>query len=286
MKEQTRSRIATALGRAGLLGPVERLRAAWLVRRARAGPETGPDGLPVPPPRLRLLVDGRSADAEHFLRVGAQSAQALAAAARDSGSPLEGMGAILDFGCGCGRVARHWASLDGPRIHGCDYNTDLVEWCRRNLGFMEVARNELEPPTPYADGSFDLIYALSVLSHLEEALQDAWVAEYRRLLRPGGLLVVSVLGDDIRWRLSEEEKRRFDAGRLVVQRPRMSGRNLCTAYHPRSYVSQHLLADFTDVRRFQLGSPDVVLMQDAYIARSSPGAAPAAAAPGAERAGG
>jgi SAM-dependent methyltransferase len=267
VKEQTRSRIATGLDRAGLLMPAERLRAAWLVRRAHGGPETGPDGLPLPPPRLRLLVDGRSADADHFLAVGARSAQALAAAARDAGRPLEDMDAILDFGCGCGRVARHWASLEGTRVHGCDYNPDLVGWCRGNLGFMEAARNELEPPTSYADGSFDLVYALSVLSHLEEALQEAWVAEFRRLLRPGGLLVVSVLGDEIRWRLSEEEKRRFDAGRLVVQRPRMSGRNLCTAYHPRSYMDGHLLADFSEVRRFPLSSPEIVLMQDAYLAR-------------------
>jgi SAM-dependent methyltransferase len=82
------------------------------------------------------------------------------------------------------------------------------------------------------DFSGRLIYALSVFSHLDEPLQRAWLAEFRRLLRPGGLLVLSVLGERLRHRLSAEEQSRFDRGELVVQRPRMAGRNLCTVYHP------------------------------------------------------
>jgi SAM-dependent methyltransferase len=267
MKHQTRSRIANGLDKVGLLGPVESLRAWWLTRQGQSGPAAGPDGLPLPPARLRLLVDGRSADAERFLWMGEQMAGSIRSAAADAGNPLESLGAILDFGCGCGRVARHWSSLEGPAVYGCDYNAELVDWCVKNLTFMEAAENQLEPPAPYEAESFDLVYGLSVLSHLSEPLQDAWVAEFHRLLRPGGLLIVSVLGHGCRDRMEADEQERFDRGSLVVQRAGMAGRNLCTAYHPRDYVTGSLLADFTDVAPFQLGQPDAVLMQDAYIAR-------------------
>jgi SAM-dependent methyltransferase len=271
MRQQARSRIATGLDRAGLLRPVARVREGWLAMRGDSGAEVGPDGLPLPPPRLRLLVDGRSANPEHFMLVGRQMSTAIAAAVADSGAAIDRMGAVLDFGCGCGRVARHWATVEGPQIHGCDYNGDLVEWCERNLPFMRAARNEIEPPAPYESQSFDLIYALSVLSHLSEPLQQAWVAEFRRLLRPGGLLVVSVLGEAVQDRLTREEAKRFGRGELIVERPRLSGRNLCTAYHPRRYVTERLLADFADVAPFDLGTPELRVFQDAYLARRPAG---------------
>jgi SAM-dependent methyltransferase len=267
LKYQTRSKIASGLDRARLLRPAERLRQSWLSWRERGGPSADENGLPLPPPRLRLLVDSRSADAERFLWIGRQMADSIRNAVTEAGSPPQTMGAILDFGGGCGRVARHWASLEGPEVHLSDYNRALVDWCADNLPFVRAGKNELEPPTSYESEKFDLIYALSVLSHLSEPLQDAWVAEFRRILRPGGLLIFSVLGHGAYDRMVPEEQEHFDRGELVVERPRTAGRNLCTAYHPRSYVTEHLLTDFTDVKPFDFGSPDAVLLQDAYIAR-------------------
>ena len=106
MGRVNRSRIADGLDRARLLLPAERLREEWLVHRARERLACGPDGMPLPPPRLRLLVDGRSPDAGHYLRIGRQMFAAIRGAATTMGRPVEELGAVLDFGCGCGRVAR------------------------------------------------------------------------------------------------------------------------------------------------------------------------------------
>lgn len=267
MREQVRSRIADGLERTKLLGPAECVRSSWLSRRAGEAALADARGVPVPPPRLRLLVDGRTADAEAHLRLGRQMWESIRDACADSGSPAAEMRAILDFGCGCGRVMRHWPAAERPEVYGCDYNPSLVAWCAENFTAVRVARNELAPPTPYVSESFDLIYALSVFSHLDRQLQRDWLAEFRRLLRPGGLLVLSVLGDTMRHRLSAPERAGFDRGEMVVQRPRMAGRNLCTVYHPRSHVTGTLLADFGEVRRFDLGSPAQAVLQDAYVAR-------------------
>lgn len=230
MRQQTRSAIANGLDRTHLLRPAARLRESWLTRHAQDRLVCRADGLPIPPPRLRLLVDNRSADADHYLRVGRQMFDSIRAAVDDSGVAAAEMRTLLDFGCGCGRVARHWVGLGGPEVYGCDYNGELVSWCEQSLPLMRTIRNELAPPTPYVSGSFDLIYALSVFTHLDES-------------------------------------RRFERGELVVQRPRMAGRNLCTVYHPASYVTGSLLAEFEDVHPFDLGSPQLPVLQDAYLAR-------------------
>jgi SAM-dependent methyltransferase len=268
MKQQLRSRVANGLDRIRLLGPAERVRAAWLSRRASRREEgvLAPDGLPLPPAPLRLLIDSRSGDAGQFLQVGSQMCEAIRRVVGEAGKPVEQMEAILDFGCGCGRVARHWAECP-PQLYGCDYNPELVDWCAVNLPAGRFTRNDLAPPTSYEDESFDLIYALSVFSHLGEPLQRSWLEEFRRLLRPGGLLLLTVLGERMRERLAGDEARRFDSGEMIVQRPRMAGRNLCTVYHPSSYVHWTLLADFAEVRHVDLGSPSQPILQEAYLAR-------------------
>ena len=47
-------------------------------------------------------------------------------------------------------------------------------------------QSAVEPPLRFADGSFDIVYAYSVFSHLSERVQLRWVEEFARILRPGG----------------------------------------------------------------------------------------------------
>ena len=125
----------------------------------------------------------------------------------------------------------------------------MVEWCRRNLAFAEVAVTELSPPLPYADESFDLMYAFSVFTHLTEELQRTWMAECRRVLRPGGYLLMSTLGEYYLTldRLNEAERRAFERGDLVVLYQQSAGTSLCSAYAPAAYVRDDLAAAFEPV---------------------------------------
>jgi SAM-dependent methyltransferase len=139
---------------------------------------------------------------------------------------------------------RRWSNLVGPSLHGCDYNPKLVAWCRHNLTFASFKTNGLAPPLPYEDQQFDLIYCVSVFTHLTEPLQHAWMAELHRVLRPGGLLVFSTRGDAHRERLNEQERAIYDAGDLVVRYSGVEGTNLCGALHPRRYLEEKLLTSF------------------------------------------
>ena len=153
---------------------------------------------------------------------------------------------LLDFGCGCGRVTRHFASL-GPAVHGTDLNPALVAWCRRHLSFGHFEVNGLGPPLPFDDRQFALAYALSVFTHLPESLQGAWMQELRRVVRPGGHVIITTHGRHYLGELDEADRRRFASGQLVIRRDDRPGSNVCGAYHPEAYVREHLSEGFTVV---------------------------------------
>src|SRR5262249_60948073 len=107
-----------------------------------------------------------------------------AAAPDPAGPRIEGMSSILDSGCGCGRVIRHWARLDA-RVAGSDLSGAAIDWCREHLAFARFETNGLSPPLAFADAAFELAYALSVFTHLPEAIQHDWLDQLRRIVRPG-----------------------------------------------------------------------------------------------------
>ena len=220
-------RILRLLDSLGLVGPAfrsyERLVALRPARRLVV------EGPPLPPRRLMVRVAG-TGDADWFLRSGRAGFDAIAAHA-----PLTELQSVLDFGCGCGRVTRWWREFNGA-VAGSDVSGPAIEWCRANLPFARFERNALAPPLAFADESFDLVYALSVFTHLTAELQLAWRDELRRVLRPGGRLLLTTHGRSYVPRLTDAERARFEHGELVVRWADVAGTNLCSAYHPEPYL--------------------------------------------------
>jgi SAM-dependent methyltransferase len=100
---------------------------------------------------------------------------------------------ILDWGCGCGRVTRY-LNRTGSTVTGADIDGQSVEWCRLHLSFASFARIPLHPPTSFPDASFDLLFGISVFTHLSERDQGEWLAELKRIAAPGAVLLMSVHG--------------------------------------------------------------------------------------------
>ena len=222
-------------------------------------------GIPIPPVRLLMTVAG-SAEISVFLDGGQLAAGSIREILQRNEIEIGDLQAVLDFGCGCGRVLRFWKDLAGTELHGTDYNAELAAWCAQHLPFVRIGTNELAPPTSYPAARFDLIYALSVFTHLPETAQMAWMDEFHRILRPGGLLLLSLHGAHYTSRLNEQERRRFLAGELVTRYDSSAGTNLCSVFHPEAYVRKHLTRHF-DVVDFipegARGNP----RQDAWLFR-------------------
>ncbi len=83
------------------------------------------------------------------------------------GYELEGR-RLLDFGCGAGRTLRHFLDdADSAEIWGCDIDQESIDWLEHNLcPPLHVVRNEAAPGLPFEDGHFDVVWALSVFTHL------------------------------------------------------------------------------------------------------------------------
>ena len=250
-------RILRLLQRIGLIGPAFRT----YERLVALGPQrvTPTDGVPLPPRRLMVRVAG-NADADWFLRSGRAGYDAIAAHVS-----LDEIASVLDFGCGCGRVTRYFRKHEGE-VAGSDVNRDAVAWCRANLPFGTFEMNGLAPPLAFDDASFDLVYALSVFTHLTADLQLAWRDELRRVLRPGGRLLVTTHGRSYLPRLDDDERSRFARGELVVRWGEVAGSNLCSAYHPEPYLLDTFADGFTFLEleaEGARGNPtqDLVLLQ-------------------------
>lgn len=157
-------------------------------------PAIAEDGLPRPP---HFLVQAftNSPDPEGAIENGRRAAEFVAAKSEALGRPLSAGSHFLDFGCGSGRVLRHIPALTGADVIGTDLHDDAIAWCRAHMPFGTYLDGQTAPPLPLPDNSLDAMLALSVLTHLDADLCSAWLAEWKRILRPGGIAVVTFHGE-------------------------------------------------------------------------------------------
>lgn len=228
--------------------------------------EPAPDGLPYPPPHLCFSV-AASYDPYHFFSSGEIGAASILDILRKNGKEISGFEAILDFGCGCGRIARHWRNLNKVEIFGTDINPELIKWSRKNLAFTRFSKIGQDSSLDYTDNRFDFIYAVAVFGHFREEFQEYWMNELRRVLKPGGLLLITTKGESRIGELTEKDAERFRSGNIVVIEPECSGANYCLVYHPYSYILNTLAGDMEILYYEPSGSPDT--SQDLYLLISS-----------------
>ena len=154
--------------------------------------------LPIPPFEMRQLVGGPPEEA--FENPTGQPALA--------NLPQDAFASVLDFGSGCGRVARQMI-LQQPKVGrylGIDLHAGMVGWCRDNLtgaapeftfqhhdvynpGFNPDTSRPTTLPFPAADAAFSLVLAWSVFTHTTQSQTEHYLREVARVLRPDGIFV-------------------------------------------------------------------------------------------------
>ena len=195
----------------------------------------------LPPATLRFRVHG-DLDLNSFLQSGSRCSADLQAALASRGLDLGSFSRVLDFGCGCGRTII-WFTDVAKKVEFCgtDIDAAAIAWCREHLRFAEFQVNGATPPLTYPDDSFDLVYALSVFTHIDEALQLQWLRELHRITRPNGLVLLSVHGSYYWDSMEPEAVEEIRRQGVLFQDGPAALRGLFpdwyqNAYHSREYV--------------------------------------------------
>ncbi|WP_416962240.1 class I SAM-dependent methyltransferase [Streptomyces sp. Agncl-13] len=102
---------------------------------------------------------------------------------------LDGLpvGAALDAACGTGRHTAYLHRL-GHRVTGCDASPDMLARARERLPEVDLREGDLHQ-LPLPDGAVDTVVCALALTHVPDLA--AVLAEFARVLRPGGHLVIS-----------------------------------------------------------------------------------------------
>ncbi len=115
--------------------------------------------------------------------------------ARQNGIAFDDKTKIADFGSGWGRYTRFLLKYASPdNIYGLEVNKGMVEHCRKAFGLGNFLKVEAFPPCDLRDGLLDLTFGYSVLSHLSPDCANAWIEEFARITRPGGLVMMTTQG--------------------------------------------------------------------------------------------
>jgi SAM-dependent methyltransferase len=102
---------------------------------------------------------------------------------------------ILDWGCGCGRVSRFAEKEWGEdRVYGVDIDPVNIEWDQKNLSDDRYKLIEFVPALPFSENTFDLVYGISVMTHLKSSDQTAWLREVHRIIKPCGIALLTFHG--------------------------------------------------------------------------------------------
>jgi SAM-dependent methyltransferase len=143
-----------------------------------------------PPEEIHVMTRGPLASAG-----GLYEADMVVDALTSAGIDMADVKVALDFGCSSGRVLNVLgAAYPQTAWHGCDPNEPAVTWASENLPAIEFFASGHEPPLPFADGSLDMAYAISIWSHFAPGLGLDWFGEMHRVIRPGGHLVCTTHG--------------------------------------------------------------------------------------------
>jgi SAM-dependent methyltransferase len=139
--------------------------------------------------------------------------------------PCDGPARVLDAGCGTGALLSRLGKERNTTVYGIDLAREALAFSR-GRGRRGLVQADLTA-LPFRSDSFDIVTALDVVEHVADDV--AALAEIRRVLRPGGVLVMSVPAYPFLWSSHDEalhHRRRYTAGSLA---PRLKAAGLATA---------------------------------------------------------
>lgn len=146
------------------------------------------------PPNSSMRKTGSKTVTRYYLS-GVRSFLPIATCAQREGVRLEQNLRVLDFGCGVGRQLLHSTrKYPACSFFACDIDDTAVAFIQRNYPRVSAYTNKFTPPLQYETGFFDMIYSVSIFSHLNMEDQVQWLKELARVTKPGGCCFLTTEG--------------------------------------------------------------------------------------------
>jgi len=219
----------------------------------------------LPPAALRHKVHG-DIDAASFCQMGNTLGEQLNGILQRHGESAPKQAAILDFGCGCGRLALAWQSRHPHADYsGCDTDATGVAWLGAALPAWRFTASQPLPPLDWPAERFDMIVAISVFTHFDANFEALWLQEFARLLKPNGLLAATIHNAAANQALPASLRQRLEAdGILACDDAVMRGRFPAyykTTYHTQSHIDAVWYRHFQLLERHDLGTQDMLVLR-------------------------
>lgn len=264
----TRQRAIWVLRSLGILGAAERVRFVLETlkgfRSNRDFRRRNPTALM--PPRWLAYDAFGDVDNERYMQTGQEAAAYLTALV---GEFLPIPAVVCEWGCGPGRILRHLVgSPSFSRVIGSDFNEASIAWCERSLPEATWVINGLRPPIALPDNYVDFVYGISVLTHMSETLGLEWISELRRIVRPGGLIAVTLQGQWYRdAKLLPNEQQEYDRKGFVGRGRVLEGSRSFVAFHNPNYVRSILSSGLEEVRHTAKSPSFIAGHQELWVFR-------------------
>jgi ubiquinone/menaquinone biosynthesis C-methylase UbiE len=155
------------------------------------GPKPKQNGkFPIPPRNLQLNY---GVDDESYLAGGAADVSTMYRLLGDSGFEVPRAKRVLELGCASGRMIRHMIDVaPAAELFGVDIDGQQIRWCIEHLSPpIQFCHTTIVPHLPFEDHYFDLVFAGSVFTHIED-IHETWLHELGRVIRPNGRLYISI----------------------------------------------------------------------------------------------
>jgi len=177
---------------------------------------------------------------------------------------------ILEWGCGVARIIRHIPNLleKNSIVIGTDINKEMIDWNSCNIANVNFIKINYLPPTHFDKNQFNLVFALSVFTHIEANVQIDWVAEIARIISDNGIFIFTTHGKKFNANLNNQEKLLLQVEGALTINYKQKGHRMMTSYNEYENF-KNIIQKYFEILEYYNGEeyPDKTGGQDLWIVK-------------------